>query len=65
MSLCICPDDPQKVSSDKRVYLYEPDASRRDGMTTVTDTSKVHIFHADCPVHGYTVLEDEKGTTIV
>lgn len=65
MTACICPEDQQKIPSDKRVHVYEPSASRREGNVTVTDQSKVHIFRSDCPIHGYTVLEDEKGTTVV
>lgn len=65
MGLCICPVDQQKVPSEKRVYLYEPESVRREGPVTVTDQSRVHIFHADCPVHGYKVLVETKGPTVV
>lgn len=65
MTTCICPDDQQKIPSDKRIYLYEPDAMRREGAINVTDQSKVHIFRSDCPVHGYVVLEETpRGTTV-
>ncbi len=51
---CTCPEDGRTVRSDRRVYLYEPDAERREGNTVIRDASKVHIFDKECPVHGYT-----------
>ena len=59
MSACTCPEDGRQVPSDRRVYLYEPGAEVREGKTIRRDSSKVHIFDKDCPVHGYTVIEYE------
>lgn len=64
MSPCICPEDQQKIPSDKRLHVYAPNAVRREGATTVTDQTLVYIFRTDCPLHGYTVLEEEKGTAV-
>lgn len=60
MTVCTCPSDGQKVPSTKRVIVIEPDAIVRRGNTVFKDRSKVHIFHADCPVHGYTLLNPEE-----
>jgi hypothetical protein len=59
MSACTCPEDRQTVPSSKRVLLLEPGAVRKVGNMTQTDRSKVHIFSADCPVHGYSVIDPE------
>jgi hypothetical protein len=64
MTSCTCPKDPRTVHSTKRVYLYEPGAVFRDGPLKKTDSTKVHIFSADCPLHGYTVLEPEEGSAV-
>lgn len=59
MADCTCPDDGQKVPAARRVVLFEPGAVIRDGSTTARDPSRVHIYHADCPVHGYRVISEE------
>ena len=62
MVLCECPDNRQDVPSDKRIYLIEPGAVRRDGGQVTKDMSKFHIHHADCPLHGYTDVTKESGS---
>ena len=59
MSDCICPEDGRMVASDRRVVLIEPGAERREGAKVIRDRSKVHIFDKGCPVHGYTVVDEE------
>ena len=58
MTECICPDDGRLVASTNRMYLMEPGAEVRQGNVTTRDASKVHIFDKNCPVHGYTVVEE-------
>lgn len=59
MSACICPEDGRTIPSSRRVIVMEPGAEKREGNVTVKDLSKVHIFDKNCPVHGYTVVEEE------
>lgn len=59
MSACICPEDGRMVDSNRRVIVIEPGAERREGNRVIRDRNKVHIFDKDCPVHGYTVVEEE------
>ena len=60
MSACTCPQDAKRIPSDRRLYLFEPGAVWREGTTTKKDQSKIHLYHADCPVHGYTVVSEEE-----
>jgi len=58
MNECICPEDGRRVPSDRRVLVIEPGAIVREGNTIKKDTSKIHIFDKNCPVHGYTEVTD-------
>lgn len=64
MSDCTCPDDGREVDRDNRVYVYGPKADvtimTQQGPQRQLDASQVHIFHKDCPQHGYEVLNDEQ-----
>ncbi len=64
MSECTCPEDGRMVNRDDRVYLYEPGADVISVMPNGQqhrhlDASKVHIFHKECPQHGYKDVTDE------
>ncbi len=59
MTACICPEDGRMVDSADRMYVLEPEAEIRRGGQVMRDASKVHIFDKNCPVHGYTVIEEE------
>ena len=61
MSKCICPEDGRLIDSVNRVIVIEPGAEVREGNKVTRDRSKVHIFHKDCPVHGYRVIEENEG----
>ena len=41
----------------------EPGAEVRQGNVTTRDASKVHIFDKNCPVHGYTVVEEMESVS--
>jgi hypothetical protein len=58
MTDCICPEDGRKVASTDRVVILEPGAERREGTKVVRDLSKVVIFDKNCPIHGYTVVDE-------
>lgn len=49
---CNCPS-MDKIPADKRVIWYEP------VMPPVA-----HIWHKDCPVHGYKRIEEESGESL-
>ncbi len=60
---CSCPTDRGTISREKRVEYHLPGAFTRSGNVVTRDSSKIIIFHADCPVHGYSVVEE--GTDLV
>lgn len=60
MCRCSCPSDPREIPPRKRVEVIEPGAILAEGRKPRLDRSRVHTFHADCPVHGYTVLDVEE-----
>ncbi len=60
---CSCPTNRGNIPSDKRVEYHLPGAFIRSGNVVMRDASKIIIFHADCPVHGYTIVEE--GTSLV
>jgi len=63
MSECTCPKDGREIDRDYRVYVYSPEADvtvmTQQGPERRVDGNQVHIFHKDCPKHGYKVLNDE------
>lgn len=61
MTTCTCPEDRQMIDSGDRVILIPPDAEKRQGNMVVRDASKVVIYHKDCPLHGYSVVEATDG----
>ncbi len=61
MTTCTCPDNRQTIDSGDRVILIPPDAEVRQGNMVMRDPSKVVIYHKDCPLHGYSVVEDVDG----
>lgn len=63
MTKCICPEDGRMVDSVDRMYIMEPGAEVVVGDMLTRDASKVHIYNKNCPVHGYTVLEEGEGSS--
>lgn len=63
MTNCTCPSDGRTIDKAERVYVYEPTADVQimtpHGPQRQLDASKVHIFHKDCPVHGYKVIGEK------
>lgn len=60
MPECTCPADYRGIPDGKRVWLIEPDAVLQKKQGRVIPGPGVHVYHADCPVHGYAVIEEEK-----
>lgn len=58
MPECICPDEYRDIPSDKRVWLFEPGAGPVKKNGRVVPGPGAHIFHADCPMHGYSVIKE-------
>jgi hypothetical protein len=55
---CKCPADGRRIPKEKRVTVLAPGAVTRVQDMVIHDQDKVVVFHADCPVHGYTKLTE-------
>lgn len=60
MDGCICPNDYRAIPDSKRVWLIEPQAVVGKHKGRVVPGPGVHVVHADCPEHGYSVLEKDE-----
>jgi len=59
MEGCTCPADYRGIPESKRVWLIEPPAVLQKKQGRVIPGPGVHVFHADCPLHGYVHKEEE------
>jgi hypothetical protein len=59
MAECSCPENWKAIPPDRRVTLVEPDSHRIVDNVRVVDKSKVHVWHADCPIHGFSEIDKE------
>lgn len=60
MDGCTCPNDYRAIPEGKRMWVIEPGAAVEKRKGKVIPGPGVHVNHADCPVHGYAVLEKEE-----
>lgn len=56
---CTCPDDPRTIPKEDRVELVEPNAVIFVDGKKIVDRTKFHVFHRNCPIHGYSEILDE------
>ena len=57
---CSCPEKRrEEIRRDDRVYVIGPKADVVNGANRTINMDHIEIYHKDCPVHGYKVIEDE------
>lgn len=59
MAECSCPSDWRSIPEGKRVWLIEAAAVLQKRNGKVIPGPGVHVYSADCLVHGYSVIEKE------
>jgi len=60
MADCSCPVEWRGIPEGKRMWLIEPNAALQKRNGKVIPGPGVHVYNADCPVHGYSEIEKEE-----